>query len=52
MPPPATVGESCVYVVRRADGWLYCGETDNIKRTGMPLFFKQSQKTEGGSDIS
>ena len=30
VPPPSTVGCSCVYIVRRSDGWFYCGETDNI----------------------
>ncbi|KAK9829858.1 hypothetical protein WJX72_008283 [[Myrmecia] bisecta] len=32
VPPPSTVNSSCVYVVRRADGYFYCGETDDIKR--------------------
>ncbi len=32
VPPPATVGHSCVYVVRRLDGAFYCGETDDLKR--------------------
>ena len=31
MPPPSTVGCSCVYVVRREDGFFYCGESDDIK---------------------
>ncbi len=31
VPPPATVGHSCVYVVRRPDGAFYCGETDDLK---------------------
>jgi len=31
VPPPATVGHSCVYVVRRLDGAFYCGETDDLK---------------------
>ncbi|KFM25783.1 DNA mismatch repair protein MutS [Auxenochlorella protothecoides] len=30
-PPPRTVGLSCVYVVRRTDGWFYVGSTDSIK---------------------
>lgn len=25
-PPPRTVGLSCIYVVRRSDGWFYVGE--------------------------
>ena len=29
-PPPAVVGRSCVYVVRRADGYFYCGESDDL----------------------
>ncbi|BDA51431.1 probable DNA mismatch repair protein MutS at C-terminar half [Coccomyxa sp. Obi] len=31
VPPPSTAGCSCVYVVRRADGYFYCGESDDIK---------------------
>lgn len=30
-PPPSTVNCSCVYVVRRGDGYFYCGESDDIK---------------------
>ena len=29
-PPPAVVARSCVYVVRRADGYFYCGESDDL----------------------
>ena len=29
-PPPAVVGCSCVYVVRRSDGFFYCGESDDL----------------------
>ena len=29
-PPPAVVGRSCVYVVRRFDGYFYCGESDDL----------------------
>ena len=29
-PGPGTERGSYVYVVRRADGWFYCGQTDNI----------------------
>lgn len=29
-PPPAVVGRSCVYVVRRSDGYFYCGESDDL----------------------
>lgn len=30
LPPPSTVGESAVYVIRRSDGWWYCGSTDSM----------------------
>jgi predicted GIY-YIG superfamily endonuclease len=29
-PPPATAGESCAYVLRRADGHFYAGSTDSL----------------------
>ncbi|KAJ8909195.1 hypothetical protein NDN08_005887 [Rhodosorus marinus] len=29
-PPPAALKSSCVYIVEREDGLLYCGETDDI----------------------
>jgi len=28
--PPAAAGWTVVYVLRRSDGWVYCGETDNL----------------------
>ena len=31
VPPPSTVGCSCIYVLRRSDGRFYCGQTDNMK---------------------
>lgn len=31
MPPPSTVGRSCLYVLRRSDGRFYCGQTDELK---------------------
>ncbi len=31
VPPPSTVGCSCIYVLRRGDGRFYCGQTDNMK---------------------
>ena len=31
VPPPSTVGASCVYILRRVDGRFYCGETDSLK---------------------
>ena len=30
VPPPAARAWSCVYVLRRGDGWAYCGETDDL----------------------
>ena len=30
-PPPSTVNCSCVYIVRRNDGFFYVGESDDIK---------------------
>ena len=30
-PPPLSVGRSCVYVCVRADGFVYCGQTDDIR---------------------
>lgn len=36
MPPPSTVGCSTVYIVRRADGFFYCGESDDIKGAFWP----------------
>lgn len=35
-PPPSTVGCSCVYVVRRKDGWFYCGQTDDLRGGATP----------------
>ena len=37
VPPPSTTGCSCVYVVRRSDGYFYCGESDDIRGI-LPLF--------------
>ena len=31
VPPPSTVGCSCVYIVRRGDGRFYCGQTDELR---------------------
>ena len=31
VPPPSTVGCSCVYIFRRGDGRFYCGQTDDLK---------------------
>jgi hypothetical protein len=33
VPPPSTVNMSCVYIVRRSDGYFYCGESDDIRGT-------------------
>jgi hypothetical protein len=30
VPPPAASAWTCVYVLLRSDGWVYCGETDNL----------------------
>jgi predicted GIY-YIG superfamily endonuclease len=30
IPPPAAAAWSCVYVLRRDDGWAYVGETDDL----------------------
>ena len=30
-PPPLSVGRSCVYVCVRGDGFVYCGQTDDIR---------------------
>ena len=34
-PPPSTVGYSCIYVLRRPDGYFYVGETDELKRVSL-----------------
>ena len=31
-PSAASGAWTCVYVLRRADGWAYCGETDDLAR--------------------
>ena len=31
VPPPSTVGTSCVYILRKVDGRFYCGETDSLR---------------------
>ncbi len=31
VPPPSTVGCSCVYILRRSDGRFYCGQTDELR---------------------
>ncbi|KAK9867742.1 hypothetical protein WJX84_006840, partial [Apatococcus fuscideae] len=45
-PPPSTVGRSCVYVVRRQDGWFYCGQTDDLK--GRLQTHRRSGAVKGG----
>ena len=30
VPPAAARAWTCVYVLRRSDGWAYCGETDDL----------------------
>lgn len=29
-PPISAAGQTCVYVLRRGDGWCYCGESDHL----------------------
>jgi predicted GIY-YIG superfamily endonuclease len=29
-PPISSAGQTCVYVLRRSDGWCYCGESDHL----------------------
>ena len=29
-PPLGSAGQTCVYVLRRGDGWCYCGESDHL----------------------
>ena len=29
-PPVSSAGQTCVYVLRRGDGWCYCGESDHL----------------------
>ncbi|KAK9832926.1 hypothetical protein WJX74_001881 [Apatococcus lobatus] len=45
-PPPSTVGCSCVYVVRRQDGWFYCGQTDDLR--GRLQTHRRSGVVKGG----
>jgi hypothetical protein len=35
-PPPGMVGRSCVYLCRRPDGFMYCGQTDDVHGAGGP----------------
>ena len=28
--PVSSAGQTCVYVLRRGDGWCYCGESDHL----------------------
>lgn len=30
MPPLSSAGQTCVYILRRGDGWCYCGESDHL----------------------
>lgn len=43
-PPPLSVGRSCVYVCVRADGFVYCGQTDDIRSERL-LRFADSRVT-------
>ena len=29
-PPIGSAGQTCVYILRRGDGWCYCGESDHL----------------------
>jgi hypothetical protein len=31
IPPPRTIGTSCVYIGRRSDGWYYVGSSDSLQ---------------------
>ena len=43
-PPASSQGRSCVYVCVRADGFVYCGQTDDI-RSELLLCFADSGVT-------
>lgn len=47
-PPPAVAGASCVYVLRTADGWFYCGSSDDVKRR---LAQHRQPKGKGGHQV-
>lgn len=49
VPPPSTVGCSCVYIVRRGDGRFYCGQTDELK--GRLNRHRKTGKVRGGGRL-
>ena len=46
MPPPSTVGRSCLYILRRSDGRFYCGQTDELK--GRLTRHRRAGRVKGG----
>jgi predicted GIY-YIG superfamily endonuclease len=49
VPPPAARAWSCVYVLRRGDGWAYCGESDDL--SGRLASHRANAAREGSSDV-
>jgi len=49
VPPPSTVGHSCVYVLRRVDGRFYCGQTDELR--GRLDKHRKTLPVKGGSKL-
>ncbi|KAL3131455.1 hypothetical protein ABBQ38_007763 [Trebouxia sp. C0009 RCD-2024] len=49
VPPPSTVGCSCVYILRRGDGRFYCGQTDELK--GRLNRHRKTGKVRGGGRL-
>ena len=49
VPPPAARAWSCVYVLRRGDGWAYCGESDDL--SGRLAAHRANAAREGSSDV-
>ena len=49
LPPPAARAWSCVYVLRRGDGWAYCGESDDL--SGRLASHRANAAREGSSDV-
>lgn len=49
MPPPSTVGRSCLYVLRRSDGRFYCGQTDELK--GRLTRHRRAGRVKGGVSL-
>ena len=49
VPPPSTVGHSCVYILRRLDGRFYCGQTDELK--GRLSKHRKTLPVKGGAKL-